>query len=86
MKRLCLMVVMLVVLAHGLGRAQAQNGVIMGQLRGSDGAPAAGVRVAAAEVGEKSGAASLISIGRTDDNGRYRLEDAEMCVRQTASL
>jgi hypothetical protein len=53
---------------------QLPTGVIAGQLRGSDGMPAAGVRLAAAEIQTQTGERNLVSIGRTDEAGRYRLE------------
>jgi hypothetical protein len=53
--------------------AQAQKGVITGKIPAQVGASAEGVRVAAIDVNDASGA--IVSIARTDAAGRYRLED-----------
>jgi hypothetical protein len=53
---------------------QVPPGVISGQLRSPDGSPAVGVRVAAAEPVSQSATYTFVSIGRTDETGRYRLE------------
>src|SRR5690348_258428 len=58
---------------------QAGSGVITGVVRLPDGGPARGVRVAAMvppDSGFNPGNASeLAAIGKTDEFGRYRLED-----------
>src|SRR5262245_8551995 len=58
---------------------QPTSGTISGQIRDVNGAPAAGIRVAATpaetDVAGLSAGALLISISKTDNEGRYRLED-----------
>jgi hypothetical protein len=65
-------------LIQGLLRPQADQGVITGEVRSLNGAPAAGVRVAALEAppaGEPITSVSIMaSLAQTDSNGRYRLE------------
>jgi len=64
---------------QGIPILPGSGGTVSGTLRGTDGKPAAGLRVAAMarpDVGNTAGTAtSLVSITQTDDNGRYRLED-----------
>jgi len=55
--------------------AQLPGAAISGQLRAMDGTPAAGVRIAVAEFDPNFGPGALVVIGRTDNAGRYRLED-----------
>lgn len=61
------------------GGALAKGGAVAGTLRGPGGQPAAGVRIgvmAIPEVGrEVKGAGTLVSQGRTDDAGRFQLEE-----------
>jgi len=60
-----------------LGTMQGPSGSITGTLRSPEGAPQAGVRVAAMVVPgvPESGASALVSITLTDERGRYVLED-----------
>jgi hypothetical protein len=56
---------------------QVQPGAVTGRLLSTNGAPAAGVRIAAVPVpdgGNNAGAAVLVGISQTDADGRYRLE------------
>ena len=58
--------------------AQVPSGTISGQVLSRSGQPASGVRVSAMAVQETSGAGNgtaLVSLGMTDDTGRYRLEN-----------
>jgi hypothetical protein len=55
------------------------TGVITGVVKQADGSPAAKVRVAAMPAGEaqvdaQNAAGTLVSLGQTDESGRYRLE------------
>jgi hypothetical protein len=52
---------------------QAGVGSISGQLKKTDGSPAANIRIAAMDVSSEAGAA-MMSITQTDSNGRYRLD------------
>ena len=56
---------------------QVQPGTVTGRLLSSRGRPEAGVRIAAvpAADAEKGGAAALLGISLTDEDGRYRLEN-----------
>jgi hypothetical protein len=53
--------------------AQLGEGVVTGQILKIDGAPAAGIRVMAMEVGGV-GVSSFASLAETDKDGRYRLD------------
>lgn len=62
------------------GAAVPQGGVVAGTLRGTNGQPAARVRVGIMEMpragrGRPVGAGTLLSQGQTDDAGRFQLED-----------
>ena len=56
---------------------QVQPGTVTGRLLSTRGRPEAGVRIAAvpAADAEKGGAAALLGISLTDEDGRYRLEN-----------
>src|SRR4030095_445364 len=76
MKKLLLIAVLL---APAGAAAQIPTGTVSGELRNRQGQPAAGVRVSAMAVPEagvpaNSGTA-LVSIGTTDNQGRYKLEN-----------
>jgi len=76
MKRLLLTAVLL---APAGAAAQISMGTVSGEIRTREGQPAVGVRVSAMAVPEagvpaNSGTA-LVSIGMTDNQGRYRLEN-----------
>lgn len=72
MKRLLLVGILL---ARSIAPAQVQTGTITGQVRDKQGKPAAGVRVAAAEITEQPNGGSLVSLDLTDESGMYRLEN-----------
>jgi peroxiredoxin len=58
--------------------AQTVNGTVAGRLLTGDGQPAVGVRVSvrsAPDVGAPAANETLVSIGLTDGDGRYRLSD-----------
>lgn len=55
--------------------AQQPAGVITGRLVSANGAPTVGVRVAAAEANDTSEPTALVGITRTDNEGRYRLDN-----------
>ena len=61
------------------GVALAEGGVVAGTLRGTDGKPAARVRVAVMAIPEAgrglSGAGTLVSQAETDEAGKFQLED-----------
>ena len=61
------------------GFAQAKDGAVAGTLRGTDGKPAAGVRVGVMLVPEVGrgvrGAGTLVSQAETDDAGKFQLEE-----------
>ena len=76
MKKLLLIAVLL---APAGAAAQISTGTVSGEIRTREGQPAVGVRVSAMAVPEagvpaNSGTA-LVSIGMTDNQGRYRLEN-----------
>ena len=76
MKKLLLIAVLL---APAGAAAQIPTGTVSGEIRTREGQPAVGVRVSAMAVPEagvpaNSGTA-LVSIGTTDNQGRYRLEN-----------
>ena len=54
---------------------QVQAGIVTGILRTDNGRPLAGIRVAVTPVGESNGIRILESLGQTDSNGHYRLEN-----------
>src|SRR6185503_18398081 len=61
--------------------ARTEGGTVMGTVRLPNGAPAVGVRVAAMvpppslELTTPGSLSELTAIGKTDESGRYRLED-----------
>jgi hypothetical protein len=60
------------------GTSPAQNASVVGVVRGLDGTPAAGIRVAAKEVtlpNATSKDSALARIAQTDNTGQYKLED-----------
>jgi hypothetical protein len=63
------------------GVAPVKGGTVAGTLRGTDGRPAAGVRVGVMDVpgagrgGRGRGAGTLVSQAKADDSGRFQLED-----------
>jgi hypothetical protein len=61
------------------GAALAEGGAVTGTLRGTDGSPAARMRVAVMSVPEPGrgvrGAGTLVNQTETDEAGRFRLED-----------
>jgi hypothetical protein len=61
------------------GIAPAQAGIVAGTLRGSDGKPAARVRVGVMAIPGLgrgvTGAGTLVSQGQSDDTGRFQMED-----------
>ena len=76
MKKLLLIAVLL---APASAASQVSTGTVSGEIRTREGQPAVGVRVSAMAVPEagvpaNSGTA-LVSIGMTDNQGRYRLEN-----------
>jgi hypothetical protein len=71
MKFVMLVVFLFVPLAN---YAQIPAGMITGQIMSIDGKPIGGVRVGAEDIAETSEQASVISLGRTDLDGRFRLE------------
>lgn len=76
--RIAIAVLAALLMQQAPARAQrADNGVVTGQLRGTSGAPATGVRVAAMAVPEANatGGNALVSLVETDSAGRYRLEN-----------
>lgn len=74
MKRTLFVVILL---ACSALQAQAQTAVVTGQVRSSDGTPAAGIRVALASMNERGQITPevLARITTTDDAGRYRIEE-----------
>ena len=68
----CLLIVIL--LAPLTSFAQAPTGTIAGQIRGPDGKTIQGIRIGAATVDEDAASASLASVARSDEDGRFRLE------------
>lgn len=77
MKMLLSIVFMLFSQAAPLSQ-RVENGVMVGTLRGPNGAPAANVRVAAMPVpdpAQPAAANGLASLAETDSNGHYRLEN-----------
>ena len=61
------------------GGALAEGGGVAGTLRGTDGTPAARVRVGVMAIPEPGrgvrGAGTLVSQGQTDDDGRFQLQE-----------
>lgn len=55
--------------------AQVPGATISGQLRAVDGTPVVGVRIAVAELDPSLGPGAFVVIGRTDNAGRYHLEN-----------
>src|SRR5688572_29302245 len=53
--------------------AQVTTGSLSGRVTNPSGSPVAGVRVAVVPAGDRN-ADELLSLGQTDDAGRYRLE------------
>jgi TonB family protein len=75
MKNLLLIAVLL---APAGAVAQMPTGTVSGEIRTREGQPAVGVRVSAMAVpegGVPAGGTALVSIGMTDNQGRYRLEN-----------
>src|SRR5688572_26237649 len=76
MKKLLLIAVLL---APAGAAAQTPTGTVTGEVRTREGQPAVGVRVSAMAVPEAGvpadGGTALVSIGTTDNQGRYRLEN-----------
>jgi len=54
---------------------QIPSGTVEGRLLASDGKPAVGVRIAAAELKENEMSGLFAAIGRTDDDGKFRLQE-----------
>src|SRR6187401_719534 len=71
--------VYIVLLMQGIPLLPTPGGTVTGVLTSDAGRPAAGVRVAVMEqpvnLADAASAAALVSIGETDDAGRFRLEN-----------
>src|SRR5262245_51172274 len=77
MRSLLIALLAVVVCTPGVLVAQAQTGVVTGQIRNPDGSPAAGIRVAVTEARDSNNTTAapvLVSITQTDASGRYRLD------------
>ena len=73
------LLIVAILFAPILVRAQSDGGVVTGQIRSEEGLPMAGIRVAAVEAGNKSAGQNdgqgLLGLTKTDSSGNYRLED-----------
>src|SRR5262245_31304777 len=62
-------------LLQGQAGTTVETGAVTGRLSSRNGAPAAGVRIAALPVADKAAGTVLVGISQTDESGRYRVSD-----------